>query len=108
MFRAHLQSGLVHVGLALREPEEFALRWHGHEGLYSWRVFVALALTAIAGTLTYGLTMGLLGGPRAVALGCAARRRLGWPGESPCRRCTSLTACPARASAQAQRFWPRS
>jgi hypothetical protein len=81
MFREQLQSGLAHVGLALREPEEFARRWHGHEGLYSWRVFAALALTAILGTLTYGMTMGLLGGPRAVVLGglrCTAAAGLAW------------------------------
>ena len=81
MLRAQLQSGLAHVGLALREPEEFARRWHGNEGLYSWGVFVALALTAILGTSTYGLTMGLLGGPRAVALGglrCTAAAGLSW------------------------------
>jgi hypothetical protein len=81
MFREQLQSGLAYVGLALREPEEFARRWHGHEGLYSWRVFVALALTAILGTLTYGMTMGLLGGPRAVVLGglrCTAAAGLAW------------------------------
>ena len=59
----------AHVGLALREPEEFARRWHSGEGPYSWRIFVALALTAIVGTLTYGLTMGLLGGPRRRAGG---------------------------------------
>jgi hypothetical protein len=81
MLREQLQSGLAHVGLALREPEEFARRWHGHEGLYSRWVFVALAMTAILGTLTYGLTMGLLGGPRAVALGalrCTAAAGLAW------------------------------
>ncbi len=81
MLRAQLQSGLSQVGLALREPEEFARRWHGGEVLYSWRVFLALALTAILGTLTYGLTMGLLGGPRAVGLGalqCTAAAGLAW------------------------------
>ena len=31
MLRRQLRSGLAHVGLALREPEEFARRWH--EGL---------------------------------------------------------------------------
>ena len=81
MLRVQLQSGLAHVGLALREPEEFARRWHGGEAPYSWRVFVALALTAILGTSTYGLTMGLLGGPRAVALGalrCTTAAGLAW------------------------------
>ena len=31
MLRAQLRSGVAHVGLALREPEEFARRWHGGE-----------------------------------------------------------------------------
>ena len=53
------------MGLALREPEEFARRWHEGEVPYSWWIFAALALTAIVGTTTYGLTMGLLGGPRS-------------------------------------------
>ena len=81
MLRAQLQTGLAHVGLALREPEEFARRWHGGEAPYSWQVFLALALTAIVGTLTYGSTMGLLGGPRAVALGalrCTSAAGLAW------------------------------
>ena len=39
------------------------------EAHYSWWIFAALALTAILGTTTYGLTMGLLGGPGAIALG---------------------------------------
>lgn len=64
MVRAQLRSGLAHVGLALREPEEFARRFHAGEVLYTSWIFAALALTAILGTLTYGLTMGLLGGPR--------------------------------------------
>jgi hypothetical protein len=81
MLRAQLQTGLAHVGLALREPEEFARRWHSGEAPYSWQVFLALALTAIVGTLTYGLTMGLLGGPRAVTLGalrCTSAAGLAW------------------------------
>ena len=32
MLRAQLRSGLAHVGLALREPEEFARRWHERRG----------------------------------------------------------------------------
>ena len=61
MLRAQLRSGVAQVGLALREPEEFTRRWHGGEVLYPWWVFLALALTAILGTSTYGLTMGILG-----------------------------------------------
>jgi len=81
MLQAQLRYGLAQVGLALREPEEFARRWHGGEARYSWWIFVALALTAIAGTTTYGLTMGLLGGPGAVvldALRCTAAAGLAW------------------------------
>jgi hypothetical protein len=81
MFRTRLQSGLAHVGLALREPEEFTRRWHSSPGIYSWFVFGALATTAIIGTLTYGMTMGLLGGPREIGLGalkCTAAAGLAW------------------------------
>ncbi len=69
MLHTPLRSGLTHVGQALREPEEFARRWHTGEAHYSWWIFAALALTAILGTTTYGLTMGLLGGPGAIVLG---------------------------------------
>ena len=68
MLHTPLRSGLAHVGQALREPEEFARRWHTGEAHYSWWIFAALALTAILGTTTYGLTMGILGGPGAIAL----------------------------------------
>jgi hypothetical protein len=81
MLRAQLRSGLAHVGIALREPEEFARRWHGGEVPYSWWIFAALTLTAILGTTTYGLTMGLLGGPRTIildALRCTAAAGLSW------------------------------
>jgi hypothetical protein len=81
MLRTELRSGIAHVGQALREPEEFARRWHGGEASYPWWVFAALAVTAIVGTSTYGLTMGLLGGPRTVALGglrCTAAAGLAW------------------------------
>jgi hypothetical protein len=49
--------------MALREPEEFALRWHREGTPYTLGVFAALALTAIVGTTTYGVSMGVLGGP---------------------------------------------
>jgi hypothetical protein len=81
MIRAHLRSVLAHVGQALREPEAFARGWHDGEAAYSWWVFAALTLTAILGTTTYGLTMGLLGGPRAIALGalgCTTAAGLAW------------------------------
>jgi hypothetical protein len=62
MFRRHLQTGITHVGLALRDPEEFAVVWNEGRSDYRWPVWAALLTTAIAGTLTYGMTMGLLGG----------------------------------------------
>ena len=62
MFRRHLQTGIAHVGLALRDPEEFAVVWNEGRSDYRWPVWAALLTTAIAGTLTYGMTMGLLGG----------------------------------------------
>jgi hypothetical protein len=81
MLHTQLRSGLVHVGLALREPEEFTRRWHGGEMPYSWWVFLALALTAVLGTSTYGLTMGILGGPGAIlldAVRCTTAAGLAW------------------------------
>ncbi len=81
MFRSRLHAGLAHVGHALREPEAFALRWHREGSPYAWWVFAALALTAIAGTLSYGLTLGILGGPRrmaACALACTAAAGTAW------------------------------
>ena len=62
MFRRRLQASILHIGGALREPEAFAVRWHREERPYSWWVFLALALTAILGTTTYGMAMGISGG----------------------------------------------
>jgi hypothetical protein len=62
MFRDRLRTSLAHVGQALRDPEAFALRWHREPAPYSWDVFAALGLTAAAGTLSYGLVMGLADG----------------------------------------------
>jgi hypothetical protein len=88
MFRSRFHAGLAHVGQALREPEAFTLRWHREAGCpaplgrpYAWWVFAALALTAAAGTLSYGLTLGVLGGPRrmaACALACTAAAGTAW------------------------------
>jgi hypothetical protein len=75
MFRTRLRVAIRHVGQALREPEAFALRWHQEGTPYDSGVFAALALTAITGTMTYGLAMGILDGPRrmvACALACTA------------------------------------
>jgi hypothetical protein len=67
MLREQLQGAFGQVGLALRDPEEFALRWHRGEARYSVFVWGALAATSIAGTATYGMTMGIPGGPVAIA-----------------------------------------
>ncbi len=63
---AELQSGLAHVAVALREPEEFAQRWQRGTAHYGPWVWAALLGTAIFGTTTYGMTMGLLGGVQDV------------------------------------------
>ncbi len=64
MLQARLRASLAHVGQALREPEVFALRWHQEGRPYAWWVFAALGLTAIAGTMIYGMSMGIPVGPR--------------------------------------------
>ena len=81
MVRAQLQSGIAHVGLALREPEEFAARWNEHQVQYRWWVWISLMTTAILGTMTYGMTMGLSGNVRDVVLkglACTAGAGLAW------------------------------
>src|SRR4051812_29031857 len=81
MLQQRLRASLAHIGQALREPEAFALRWHQEGAPYAWWVFAALALTAIAGTTTYGLVMGVLDGPVRMfecSLYCTAAAGLGW------------------------------
>jgi hypothetical protein len=81
MFQTRLRASLEHIGVALREPEAFALRWHREGAPYGAWVFVALALTAIAGTTTYGLTMGILHGSWRMlecGLACTAAAGIGW------------------------------
>ena len=81
MFREQLQSGVSHVGLALREPELFAVRWNSKELQYRWWVWASLMTTAILGTTIYGMTMGLSGDLRSVVLkglACTAGAGLAW------------------------------
>ena len=81
MIREHIQSGVAHIGEALRDPEAFAARWHSHEVRYRWWVWASLLLTAVLGTTTYGMTMGLLGGTGAVlykAAMCTLAAGLAW------------------------------
>lgn len=81
MLRERLRSGIRHVGLALREPEEFALQWHRRAVRYPLLAWVTLLATAILGTTTYGMTMGLLGGSEEVlrkAALCTLGAGLAW------------------------------
>lgn len=81
MLRTQMRSGITHVGLALRDPEAFAAAWNEGQVGYRWWVWVALAATAILGTTTYGLTMGLLGGPADMfykAFACTLAAGLAW------------------------------
>lgn len=63
---AALRRSVAHVGLALRDPEEFAARRHRGEVDYEPAVWLALAVTAILGTSVYGMTMGIGDGFAAV------------------------------------------
>jgi hypothetical protein len=62
MFRDDVRLGVRQVGVALRDPEAFAVAWNEGRNNYQWPVWIALLATAIVGTTTYGMTMGLLGG----------------------------------------------
>jgi hypothetical protein len=81
MFRDRLRSGLAHVGQALHDPEAFAVAWNSGDVHYRWWVWLSLAATAILGTTTYGMTMGLLGGAGDMfykGLACTAAAGLAW------------------------------
>ena len=62
MFRDDVRLGIRQVGVALRDPEAFAVAWNEGQNNYQWPVWIALLATAIVGTTTYGMSMGLLGG----------------------------------------------
>jgi hypothetical protein len=57
---------MAHVGTALVDPAEFAARWQRREAEYGLAIWIALALTAIAGTTGYGMTMGIGQGMTAI------------------------------------------
>lgn len=81
MFRDDLRVGVHHVGLALRDPEAFAAAWNERRSAYQWPVWAALLGTAIVGTTTYGMTMGLLGGGGAIfykSFVCTLAAGLAW------------------------------
>lgn len=75
------RAAVGYVALALREPEAFALAWKTGERTYPWHVWAALMGAAMLGTLTYGMTMGLLGGTQEILLSglkCTAAAGLAW------------------------------
>jgi hypothetical protein len=76
MMRSRVRESIGQIGQALREPEGFALAWHERTAQYDWAVFAALGCTAILGTTTYGLIMGLSGGVSEMA-GDAQKLTLG-------------------------------
>ena len=79
--REQLRSGIAHVGQALRQPEEFAVAWNDGAVRYRWWVWLSLIATAILGTATYGMTMGLLGQTGDVVykgLSCTLAAGLAW------------------------------
>jgi hypothetical protein len=81
MFRDQLRSGITHVGLALRMPEDFAVAWNDGTVRYRWEVWVSLIVTAVLGTTLYGMTMGLLGGADDVlykGIACTLAAGLAW------------------------------
>ena len=78
---ATLRATFTSIGRALREPEDFTLAWHTGEAQYVWTVWLGLAGTAVVGTLTYGMTMGILGGVERIAvagLTCTLAAGLAW------------------------------
>jgi hypothetical protein len=81
MTTATLRAGLSHVHQALHEPEQFAQHWQLGQRRYAWWVWLALMLTAIVGTTTYGMTMGILGGVDRVlwaGISCTIAAGLAW------------------------------
>ncbi len=102
MFRERLRASFAHIGQALREPEEFTLAWQQGDRPYAWWVFAALALTAIAGTTTYGMTMGVLGGSWRMfrsGLDCTLAAGIAWSLPLPALYIlNSLTGSRLRAS----------
>ncbi len=80
-FANRFDRGIAHVGLALRQPEEFAARSETGEVQYPWWVWLALMGTAVLGTTLYGMTMGLMQGTTEVllkGLTCTLAAGLAW------------------------------
>jgi len=107
MLRQRLRASAAQVGLALKEPEAFALHWHRAGTPYPVAVFAALALTAMIGTTTYGMIMGLLGGPHrmfASGLYCTVAAGVAWGLSLPALYI--LNSLTGSGCAPVRRFWP--
>ncbi len=81
MLRTRIREGLAHVGQALRDPDEFAADWNDGSARYAVGVWLALIGAAVLGTTTYGMVMGILGGPGDVlgkGLACTLAAGLAW------------------------------
>lgn len=81
MSRVEIRFALSRVGQALRAPEAFACDWNEGRVRYPFAVWCALLATAVLGTVTYGMTMGLLEGAEAILLksaGLTAAAGLAW------------------------------
>jgi hypothetical protein len=59
-----LRDGVMEIGVALRRPEEFAVRWRDRQSAQSPPpiVFAVLLVNAVLGLAAYGMMMGLHGG----------------------------------------------
>jgi hypothetical protein len=63
-----VRAGVQEIGIALRRPEEFTLRWQRRKegGGPPAVVFPVLIANAVLGLAAYGLVMGMHAGPRAM------------------------------------------
>jgi hypothetical protein len=71
-FAQEIRSGISEIGVALRRPEEFTVRWRDRKSVENAprpMVFAVLLANAIVGLAAYGLTMGLAGGPGSMVEG---------------------------------------
>jgi hypothetical protein len=81
MMREQFREAVGNVGQALRDPELFAVRFHRGEVAYRWWVWGALWATAVLGSTTYGMTMGINGGGSTIlakGFACTAAAGLAW------------------------------
>lgn len=72
---SEFRNAVLETGLTIRTPEELAFRWarrDERDDAPSALTFPVLLTTAIVGTIVYGLTMKLHGGPGAMLTGALA------------------------------------